>query len=72
MDMQSEFVQTLEEKAGLDQATAERVAQVATDFGKEHASELISQYGPDPLKSMGTEGSSSGGIGGLLGGGTSR
>src|SRR5215470_10991778 len=52
MDVQSQFVHTLEDKAGLDEATAERVAQVAMDFGKEHGSELVSQYGPEPLKSV--------------------
>lgn len=40
MDIQSQLVHALEERAGLDEATAERVAQVAIDFSKEHASEL--------------------------------
>jgi hypothetical protein len=53
--MQAEFVHTLEEKAGLDEATAERVAQVALDFGKEHVAELAAPSTPKPLESMTSE-----------------
>jgi len=53
--MQAEFVHTLEEKAGLDEATAERVAQVAIDFGKEHVTELSAQPAAEPLVSMASE-----------------
>jgi hypothetical protein len=63
MDLRAEFVGILQERAGLDQATAERVAQVAVDFAGEHAPELIAQYAPEPFKSL-----ASGGIGGFLGG----
>jgi hypothetical protein len=65
MDLRAQFVQVLQEKAGLDQATAERVAQTAIDFAQEHAPELIQQYAPEPFKSMAAQG---GGIGGILGG----
>jgi len=58
--MQAEFVHTLEEKAGLDEATAERVAQVALDFGKEHVAELAAPSTPKPLESMTSE---EGGVG---------
>jgi hypothetical protein len=51
MDMQSQLMQALEDKAGLDEATAERVAHVAMDFGKEHASELIAEHGPESVES---------------------
>jgi len=51
MDMQTEFMQILEEKAGLDEATAARVARVALDFNKEHAPDLLSQHMPAPLES---------------------
>ena len=74
MDIQSEFVHTLEDKAGLDPATADKVAHVAMDFGREHAPELISEYAPEPFKSMahaGSEGDvpheAGGGHGGLIG-----
>jgi hypothetical protein len=65
MDLRAQFVQMLQEKAGLDQATAERVAQMAIDFAQEHAPELIQQYAPEPFKSMAAQ---AGGIGGMLGG----
>ena len=69
MDIQSEFIQTLEQQAGLDEPTANKVAEVAMNFGKEHAPELISQYGPEPFKSLAAEqGGGGGGIGGMLGG----
>jgi hypothetical protein len=55
MTMQAELVHTLEEKAGLDEATAERVAQVAIDFGKEHVTELSAQTAAEPLESMASE-----------------
>ena len=69
MDLRGQFVQILQERAGLDQATAERVAQVAVDFAGEHAPELISQYGPEPFKSLAAgNAAGQGGIGGMLGG----
>lgn len=69
MDLRVQFVQVLQERAGLDQATAERVAQVAIDFASEHAPELIAQYAPEPFKSLAAGGSTAeGGIGGILGG----
>ena len=55
MSMQSQLVHTLEEQAGLDEATAERVAQVAIDFSKEHSSELISENAAEALESMAPE-----------------
>lgn len=73
MDVRVEFVRILQEKAGLDQATAERVAQVAVDFASEHAPELIAQYAPEPFKSMAAGGGlEQGSIGGILGGLTGR
>ena len=69
MDVRAEFVQILQERAGLDQATADRVAQVAVDFASEHAPELIAQYAPEPFKSLAAGGGAGqGGIGGMLGG----
>jgi len=69
--LQAQFVQLLQDRTGLDQATAERVARVAIEFGQEHAPELIAQYAPEPFKSMaagGGGGGALGGLGGLLGG----
>jgi len=69
--LQAQFVQLLQERAGLDQATAEQVARVTIEFGQEHAPELIAQYAPEPFKSMaagGGSGGALGGLGGLLGG----
>jgi hypothetical protein len=57
MDIQSEFVHTLQDQAGLDPATADKVAHVTMDFGKQHAPELISEYAPEPFKSMAPAGS---------------
>ena len=69
MDLRGQFVQMLHERAGLDQATAERVAQVAMDFASEHAPELIAQYAPEPFKSLAAgNGTGQAGIGGMLGG----
>jgi hypothetical protein len=64
MDLQAQFIQVLQERAGLDQSTAERVAQVAAEFAQQHSGELISQHAPEPFKSMAGGG---GGPGGLLG-----
>jgi hypothetical protein len=68
--IQAQFVQVLQERAGLDQATAERVAQVAIEFAQEQGPELVAQYAPEPYKSMVGGGGAGGlgGLGGVLGG----
>jgi hypothetical protein len=69
MDLRAQFVQILQDRAGLDPSTAERVTQVAVDFAGEHAPDLIAQYAPEPFKSLAAGGGSGqGGIGGILGG----
>ena len=68
MDLRAQFIQILQERAGLDQATAERVAEIALEFASQHAPELIAQYAPEPFKSLAASGGGEGGIGGLLGG----
>jgi hypothetical protein len=66
-DLRAQFVQILQQQAGLDAATADNVANVAIRFAQEHAPELIAQYAPEPFKSMAAQvGGSSGGVGGLL------
>src|SRR5215471_15504179 len=72
MDMQSQLMQALEDKAGLDEATAERVAHVAMDFGKEHASELIAEHGPESVKSAVPDESDGGRVTEAVGGAAER
>ena len=68
LDVRAQFVRILQQRAGLDQAAAEQVAQVAVDFASEHPPELIAQCAPEPFKSLAAGGGAGqGGISGIAG-----
>ncbi len=55
-----EFVQMLTERAGIDQATAEKVINAVVGFIKEHPEKLTSLLGDSPLGDLGDIGGSLG------------